>query len=184
MKDVRVMGPAIFLDRDGTLNKEIGYLSRVEDLVLLPGVPKAIRALNERALPAIVITNQSGIGRGYYTEAAMQRVHDALAVRLAREGCHLDGFYHCPHHPDAGCDCRKPAPGMLIRAARERNIDLAASFVVGDKITDLQAGQRVGCRTVLILTGYGAEQQNTDFPVDFVADDLLQAVQWIIQQLD
>ncbi len=178
------MKPAVFLDRDGTLNKEIGYLSKVEDLLLLPGVPEAIRALNEHALPAIVVTNQSGIGRGYYREADMQRVHGEIEARLAREGCHLDGFYHCPHHPDAGCDCRKPKPGMLIRAAHEHGLDLAASFVVGDKISDLQAGQRAGCRTVLVLTGYGAEHSKTDFPFDFIAADLLQAVQWIVQQLD
>jgi D-glycero-D-manno-heptose 1,7-bisphosphate phosphatase len=178
------MKTAVFLDRDGTINKEVAYLSRVEDLILLPTVAEAIRQLNDRAIRALVVTNQSGIGRGLYRETDMLRIHAEIERRLAAEGSHLDGIYFCPHHPDEECDCRKPQSGMLVRAAREHGLDLTTSFVVGDKITDLQAGQRVGCQTVLVLTGYGEEEKDTTFPIDFIAADLLEAVTWIIRQLD
>lgn len=177
---------AVFLDRDGTINEEVEYLDDPQDLRLIPGAVEAIRLLNEAGVPAIVVTNQAGVGRGYFSEARVEAIHQQLAKQLAAHGAHLDATYYCPHHPDEGCDCRKPNPGMLKRAAQEHDIDLGRSFAVGDKVSDLEAGRRAGCRTVLVLTGYGAEAQESfkrsDFQPDFNARDLLQAVRWMLAQ--
>jgi histidinol-phosphate phosphatase family protein len=177
---------AVFLDRDGTINEEVEYLDDPQDLCLIPGVAEAIRLLNQARVPAIVVTNQAGVGRGYFSEARVEAIHQQLAKQLAAHGARLDVIYYCPHRPDEGCDCRKPNPGMLKRAAQERDIDLGRSFAVGDKVSDLEAGRRAGCRIVLVLTGYGAEAQesfeHSDFQPDFTAQDLLQAVRWILAQ--
>ncbi len=175
---------AVFLDRDGTINDEVEYLHEPDDLRLLPGAAQAIRLLNQAAVPAILVTNQAGIGRGYYSETAMCALHRELAARLASRGAHLDAIYHCPHQPDDDCNCRKPSPGMLLRAAAEHGIDLLRSFVIGDKISDLEAGRRVGSHTILVLTGYGREEwravQQGDFNPNHVGADLLAAVRWIL----
>lgn len=177
---------AVFLDRDGTINEEVEYLDDPEDLRLIPGAAEAIRLLNQARVPAIVVTNQAGVGRGYFSEARVEAIHQQLTKQLAAHGARLDAVYYCPHHPDEGCDCRKPNPGMLKRAAQEHGIDLGRSFAVGDKVSDLEAGRRAGCRTVLVLTGYGAEAQEVfkrgDFQPDFTARDLLEAVRWILAQ--
>ena len=177
---------AVFLDRDGTINEEVEYLSDPEELHLIPSAAEAIRLLNEARVPAIVVTNQAGVGRGYFTEAKVRAIHEQLANQLAAHGAHLDAIYCCPHHPDEGCDCRKPKSGMLKRAAEEHGIDLSRSFAVGDKVSDLEAGRRAGCRTVLVLTGYGAEAReafkHSDFQPDHIARDLLEAVRWILAQ--
>jgi len=177
---------AVFLDRDGTINEEVGYLSEPEELHLIPGAAEAIRLLNRAGVLAIVVTNQSGVGRGYFSEARVKAIHEQLAMQLAAYGAHLDAIYYCPHHPDKGCDCRKPKPGMLKRAAEEHSIALDRSFAVGDKVSDLEAGRRAGCRTVLVLTGYGMEARkafkHSDFQPDYIARDLLGAVRWILAQ--
>lgn len=177
---------AVFLDRDGTINEEVGYLDNPADLRLIPGAAEAIRLLNDAGVPVIVVTNQAGIGRGYFSEARVKAIHERLAKLLAAHGAHLNAIYYCPHHPDDGCDCRKPNPGMLKRAAEEHGIDLGRSFVVGDKVSDVEAGRRAGCRTVLVLTGYGTEAQEMfkrlDFQPNFTARDLLEAVRWILTQ--
>jgi len=175
---------AVFLDRDGTINHEVEYLHQPGELRLFPGAAQAIRLLNQAAVPVIMVTNQAGIGRGYYSETAMCALHRELAARLAVRGAHLDAIYHCPHHPDDDCDCRKPKPGMLLRAAAEHGIDLYKSFVIGDKISDLEAGRRAGSRTFLVLTGYGREEwravQEGYFHPDHVGQDLLAAAHWIL----
>lgn len=175
---------AVFLDRDGTLNDEVEYLHEPDQLRLLPGAARAVRLLNRAAVLVILVTNQAGIGRGYYSEAAMRALHRELAARLAARGAHLDAIYHCPHHPDDDCDCRKPKPGMLLRAAAEHDIDLRRSFVIGDKMSDLEAGRRAGSNTILVLTGYGREErqafQGRDFQPDHIGQDLLAAVRWIL----
>jgi len=177
---------AVFLDRDGTINQEVEYLDDPQELRLIPGAAEAIRLLNEAGVPAIVVTNQAGVGRGYFLEARVKAIHQQLAKELAMHGAYLDAIYYCPHHPDEGCACRKPNPGMLKRAAEEHGIDLGQSFIVGDKVSDLEAGCRAGCRTVLVLTGYGAEAQEafkrSDFQPDFTARDLLEAARWILSQ--
>ncbi len=177
---------AVFLDRDGTINEEVQYLHDPHQLRLLPGARVAIRLLNQAGVPAILVTNQAGIGRGYYSEAAMSELHRELARRLAAQGAHLDATYHCPHHPDQECACRKPQPGMLVQAAEEHGIDLQRSFVVGDKVSDLEAGWRAGCRTVLVLTGYGVQAREAfkdyHFQPDHIVPGLLEAVLWILAQ--
>lgn len=141
------MNAAAFFDRDGTINVDYGHVYRTEDLDFIPGVPELIRGYNEQQIPVIVITNQAGIAKGMYTQAQMRAFHDGMNARLLREyGAHIDAFYFCPHHPyyTGPCDCRKPKPGMLLRAAREWKIDLAASVMYGDKEKDRQAAEAAG----------------------------------------
>ena len=180
--------PAVFLDRDGTINEEVEYLSDPGDLRLIAGAAGAIRLLNVAGMPAVVVSNQAGVGRGYFSEESVRAVNEELAKRLAAKGARLDAIYYCPHHPDEGCACRKPEPGMLLQAAREQGLDLQRSYMVGDKVSDLDAGRRAGCRTVLVLTGYGAEAreayESSDTQPDHVSEDLLDAVKWILGQGD
>jgi D-glycero-D-manno-heptose 1,7-bisphosphate phosphatase len=150
--------PAIFLDRDGTINVEVNYLHRVADFVMIPGAAEAIACLNRAGWPVIVVTNQAGIARGLYDEVALELLHAHLQQELAQHGAHIDAFFFCPHHPafTGPCACRKPAPGMLLRAAKEHAIDLARSWLIGDSAGDMGAGRAAGCHTILVRTGYGA----------------------------
>ncbi len=156
---------AVFLDRDGTVNEERDYLYRVEDFAFIAGVPQAIRRLNEAGWLVVVVTNQSGVARGYYGEDDVARLHRHIERLLAAEGARIDAFYFCPHHPREGigsyrrdCDCRKGQPGMLLRAATEHGIDLSCSFMVGDKVADIEAGEAAGCTPLMVLTGYGVDE--------------------------
>jgi D-glycero-D-manno-heptose 1,7-bisphosphate phosphatase len=183
---------AVFVDRDGCLTEEVGYVNHVSRIRLLPRAADAIRRLNGAGVPAIMVTNQAGIARGYFTEALLHAAHAEMVRQLAAAGARLDGLYVCLHHPDEGeppyrmnCDCRKPRPGLLQRAARELRLDLAGSVMVGDKISDVAVGQSVGAAGVLVLTGYGRGEwehqraQWTSKP-DHVAEDLLDAVDWAL----
>jgi D-glycero-D-manno-heptose 1,7-bisphosphate phosphatase len=184
--------PAVFIDRDGTLTEEIGYVNHPSRLRLLPRSAEAIRRLNAAGVAAVVVTNQAGIARGYFSADVLRATNDTLVAQLKDAGAHLDGVYVCPHHPTEGappyraaCDCRKPAPGLLRRAAAELDLDLAASTVVGDKASDLVPARTVGARAVLVLTGYGLgewEYRRAEFAAapDLVADDLLDAVEWVL----
>jgi D-glycero-D-manno-heptose 1,7-bisphosphate phosphatase len=178
---------AVFIDRDGTLNVEVNYLHRVADLALTPGAAEAVRALNQAGYLTIVVTNQAGIARGYYDEAALHTLHAHLAAVLATADAHLDAIYFCPHHPDFGvpCDCRKPAPGMLLRAAAEHDLDLGRCWLIGDTAGDIEAGRAAGCRTVLVRTGYGTQTEaalDTRSRPDAVQDDIGAAVRYILAQ--
>ena len=155
---------AVFLDRDGTINEEVGHLDRMEKLQLIPGAAEAIRRINKSGMKAVVVTNQSGIARGIFDEAFVIEVHTRLRELLRAEGALIDAFYYCPHHPTEGrvdyvkmCDCRKPAPGMLLRAAEELRIDPNRSYMVGDTLKDIAAGARAGAQGILVRTGYGEE---------------------------
>jgi len=183
---------AIFIDRDGCLTEEVGYVNHVSRLRLLPRTADAIRRLNRAGVPAVMVTNQAGIARGYFSEAVLDAVNAELVRQLAAVGARLDGLYVCTHHPDEGeppyrmrCDCRKPRPGLLRRAARDLGLDLSGSVMVGDKISDVAVGQSVGAAGVLVLTGYGRgewehqQAQWTSKP-DHVAEDLLDAVDWAL----
>ena len=186
--------PAVFLDRDGTINEQMGYVNHLSRFQLLPGVARAIRSLNEAGLPVVVVTNQSGLARGYFPESLLEAVHAELHRLLAREGAHLDGLYICPHHPEAreerfrlDCDCRKPRPGLLERAAAELGLDLGRSYMVGDRWSDLRCGAAVGATTVLVLTGYGRGDAAYVGPgqtvqPDHVAEDLEAAARWILDR--
>ena len=186
--------PAVFLDRDGTLTDEVGYVNHPSRLRLLPRSADAIRRLNTAGVPAVVVTNQAGIARGYFSQDVLDAVNATLVTQLAGAGAHLDGLYVCPHHPSEGeppyratCECRKPRPGLLRRAAAELGLDLTRSTMIGDKPSDLAPGREVGAATVLVLTGYGRgewEYRRDRFEVkpDHVADDLLDAVEWALAQ--
>lgn len=153
---------AVFLDRDGTINVEKDYLHKTEDFEFIPGAPEAIKRLKDAGFLVIVVSNQSGIGRGYFDEHAVDKLHRYIQSALVERNTVIDAFYFCPHHPEKGlgdykvvCDCRKGEPGMLLQAAREHNVDLQKSFMIGDKRADIEAGQRAGCQTLLVMTGYG-----------------------------
>lgn len=184
--------PAVFIDRDGTLNEEAGYINHPRRLRLLPRSAEAIRRLNRSGLKAVMVTNQSGVARGYFSEEVLHAVNEALVSQLKAEGASLDGLYVCVHHPTVGeppyravCDCRKPEPGLLRRAASDLGLDLSRSWMVGDKMSDVVTARRAGSRAILVLTGYGLgewEYRRSGWPTDpdHVAEDLLEAVEWIL----
>jgi len=187
---------AVFIDRDGTINEETGYVDSLAKFRLLPGVTEALRRLNESGIPAIVITNQSGVGRGYFSMDFLDTLHNRMMMEFTEQGCRLDGIYICPHHPDENCACRKPKPGMLLSAAKENEIILHASYVVGDKMRDIELAHRVGAKGILVLTGYGAEELRNNPPMpqipvgtefnsvpDHVAANLSEAVEWVLGQV-
>ena len=182
---------AIFIDRDGTLNEDIGYVSSPDQLRLYPWAGEAVRLINNSGRKAIVITNQSGIARGMYTEDALAQIHSRMIRDLAREGARIDAVYYCPHHPAVGespyrvaCECRKPRTGMLDAASLEHGIDLARSFVIGDKASDMDLAENAGARGALVLTGYGSETlaHSGRWPCkpSVIAQNLLEAVKQIL----
>lgn len=179
---------AVFLDRDGTVNIEKEYLHRPEDLEFIPGAPEAIARLNRAGFIVIVVTNQSGVARGYFSIEDVNRLHQFMQQRLVDEGAYIDAFYLCPHHPKEGldiyrvdCECRKGKPGMLMLAADEWNIDMPCSFMVGDKESDLLAGIAAGCHPCLVTTGYGEESRPFALANNIdVCNDLGQAVNNIL----
>jgi D-glycero-D-manno-heptose 1,7-bisphosphate phosphatase len=190
--------PALFLDRDGVLNVEVEYLHEPAALVLVPGAAAAVAAVNGLGVPVVVVSNQAGIGRGRYAEAAYHAVQRRLGELLAAAGARLDADYHCPHHPEHGvgayrvaCECRKPRPGMLLQAARDLGLDLRRSVLVGDKLSDLGAGRAAGCATVLVRTGYGAAEEAraraggavTAPPWDAAYDSLADALPFLLERL-
>jgi len=186
---------AVFLDRDGTISEEVGYVNHIKRFKLLPRSSQAIKLLNKNKILAIIVTNQSGVARNYFTEDLVNEVHKKMKKLLKKDGAHLDAIYYCPHHPRVGspeyrkdCDCRKPKIGMLKRAESDFNIDLIKSYMIGDRIKDVIFGHKVGMKSILVLTGYGLgeyEHQRkkwTEQP-EYIAKDLLDAVKWIIKDL-
>lgn len=174
---------AVFLDRDGTLNVErADYVKSIDELVLLPGALDALARLATFNLPVILITNQSAIGRGIVSHRQVERIHHHLCAQVQAAQGRIDAIYLCPHHPDAGCDCRKPRPGLLLTAANEWQLDLARCVLIGDSIADLQAARAAGCRPLLVRTGrqaqHLAELARRD-PGLMLVDDLSAAVDWI-----
>ncbi len=184
--------PAVFLDRDGTISEEVGYINHLDRLQLYPWSAEAIRKLNRAERPVIVVTNQSGVARGYFTEELLHGVHQKIALELAARGARVDAIYYCPHHPTApleayrvNCRCRKPLIGMVEEAAKRFHIDLGSSYVVGDSYRDMQLGFHAGARTILVMTGYGRgeyEYQRHRWPrlPDRIAENLLEAVDIIL----
>ncbi len=185
---------AVFLDRDGTLCEEVGYVNHLSRSRLLPNSIEAIRLVNRAGLLAVVTTNQSGVARGYFSQELVEAVHAKLLATLSENGARLDAVYYCPHHPSEGtppwravCECRKPKPGMILRAAREHDIDLSGSYVVGDSVVDIEAGASAGVPGILVKTGYGRgllEHQRHRFMTEpaLAAEDLLEAVGWILSR--
>lgn len=190
------MNRAVFLDRDGTVTEEVGYLANLDKLKLIQGAGAAIKRLNEAGYKVVLVTNQSGVARGYFPESLVDDAHILLRRMLMEDGALLDGIYYCPHHPTAGnaqytivCDCRKPETGLLDRAAKDLAIDLTQSFMVGDKWSDVELGHRAGMSSILVRTGFSPDDPGNKRPAhvddpDLTAHDLAEAVQWIIGQKD
>jgi D-glycero-D-manno-heptose 1,7-bisphosphate phosphatase len=180
--------PAVFLDRDGTINEEMGYINHLSRFCLLPEAAPAIRRLNDAGLPVVVITNQSGAARGYFPATLVDEVHRHLHDLLAQAGARVDAIYACLHAPDAGCSCRKPQPGLILQAAQDLNLDLSRSYLVGDRYMDIKTAANAGVQGILVLTGYGRGEyeqfhvQSQPRPVH-VAATLLDAVDFILAQI-
>ena len=184
----------VFMDRDGTINDEVGYVNHLVRFVLLPGVGEAIRLLNQHGLKTVIITNQSGVARGYFPESLIHLVHQRMQEFLKREGAYLDGIYYCPHHPDVGsppyrqkCRCRKPETGLVDEASKSLDLDCSKSYMIGDRGNDLEFAHRIGARGILVLTGYGKGeweycQNRWKVKPEYVAQDLYEAAQWILRQ--
>ncbi|MCX8118354.1 MAG: D-glycero-beta-D-manno-heptose 1,7-bisphosphate 7-phosphatase [Desulfobacterota bacterium] len=185
---------AVFLDRDGTINEEVGYLNQVSRFRLLPRSAEAIRLLNQAGIKVVVITNQSGVARGYFPESLVHQVHERMVDELKEQGAHVDGIYYCPHHPEIGeppyrqrCRCRKPETGLVEEAVKDLEIDCLRSYAIGDKRVDIEFGRKIGARAILVLTGHGREERDRlgddqAFSPDFVAEDLYEAVQWVLSR--
>lgn len=188
--------PTVFLDRDGTVTEEAGYINHEDRLELVPHAASAIGMLNKRGVQTVMVSNQSGVARGYFDEALLGRVFAKMEEMLAKEDAHIDKIYYCPHHPDVGppvyrkeCNCRKPKTGMIDSAMKDLPIDLGRSYMVGDRIKDVYFGKRIGAKTVLVLTGYGKgeytyqREEWTEQP-DYIANGLLHAAKWILDDLE
>jgi D,D-heptose 1,7-bisphosphate phosphatase len=187
---------AVFLDRDGTINEEVGYLDRLDKLKIIPNAYEAIRLINLSGMKAIVISNQAGVARGFFTEEFVRTVNKHLQADLKKKNAVIDGFYYCPHHPTEGkgiylqnCNCRKPAAGMLLQAAQDLDIDLSVSYFIGDRFIDMETAKKVGVKGVLVKTGYGEDLLQDDGPdaataenkPTYIAADILDAVRWILK---
>jgi D-glycero-D-manno-heptose 1,7-bisphosphate phosphatase len=187
-----VAAPAVFIDRDGTLIEEAGYLNELSRLVFFPFSVDAVRQFNRGGFKVVVITNQAGIARGIVSEAFVAAAHAHISERMEAGGATIDAYYHCPHHPAgivAGlsrpCECRKPRPGLLLQAAADLDLDLERSFVIGDRWHDLEAGHAAGTRALLVRTGYGARDEGapkTGVQADAVVDNLAAAAAWILSE--
>ena len=194
-KGANGLRPAIFLDRDGTVTDEVGYINHASRARIYPYAPEAVRMLKSTGLPVIIVTNQSGVGRGYFTEEIVQQVHNMVEDVLSAVGTSVDAFYYCPHHPAAvvesyrqECRCRKPGTAMPEEAAKQFGIDLSRSYVVGDTYRDMKMGFAIGARTVMLMTGYGRgeyeyRRQEWSLMPDLIAEDLMEAAKLILQEL-
>ena len=186
MSESRILRGAVFLDRDGTISEELGYVNHIDRFQIFPYAAEAIRQLNQAEIPVIVVTNQSGIARKIFPESLVHEVHKKMVAELAAGGAWIDGIYFCPHKSEDVCECRKPHPGMLEQAAREHGLDLGASWVVGDRYADLELAYTAGSRGILVMTGYGRgeyEFHRGAWPrqPDVVSENLRDAVRHILQ---
>lgn len=187
--------PAVFIDRDGTLTKEVGYVNHEDRIELEEGAGQAVAKLNRLGIPVVVITNQAGAARGYFSMEVLIKTRERLYQLLADFGAHLDGYYYCPHHPNGivapyniSCDCRKPKPGMILTAARDLDLDLKQSYMAGDKYEDLQLAWNAGTKAIMVKTGYGLGEltyKSADWQAqpDYIAKNLAEAVDWILSKM-
>lgn len=177
------LNKAVFIDRDDTINRDVHYCSRPEDFQLLPGVGAGIRLLNQERLKVVVITNQSGIARGYFTEEMLERIHQKMTDELAKYGARVDAIFYCPHHPNEGCECRKPKPKLAHQAIKQLNINPRQSFSIGDRLMDVELARAIGCKSVMVPSEHGKEElKNSSLFPDYIASDFESAAKWIIEQ--
>lgn len=169
------------MDRDGVIIEEKNYLSDARKIKILQKVPQAIKLLNQNNFLVIIISNQSGVGRGFFTKEKVEKINTRLINLLSKKGAKIDKVYFCPHTEEDKCQCRKPAPQMIYNAVKEFNIDLKKSYVIGDKPCDIEVGKKCKCKTILVRTGYGQKYESQLSP-DYVADNLLEAVEWIMKK--
>ena len=175
---------AVFIDRDGTLNIDHGYIDTPEELQLYPGVPEGIQLLKENGFLIIVVTNQSGIGRGFFCHETVGKIHEKLRQDLSKKGANIDAIYYCPHHPDDDCDCRKPKTGMMEQAIHDFDIDITSSFIIGDRASDIQAGLAMGCSTLLISHDQKQRlerEETSSSDPDYIVDTFYKGVLKIIK---
>jgi len=189
------MNKAVFLDRDGTINEEMGYINHLSRFKMFDFAPEAIRLLNESGFKVFVVTNQSGVARGYFDEKLVKKIHQNLIEKIKKAGAHIDEIYYCPHHPQEGqgpyridCECRKPKTGMIQKAKEAFNLDMSQSFMIGDRYKDVEFGRKAGMKTIMVLTGYGKGEytyQKEQWPQmpDHICEDLLDAARWIKAQV-
>lgn len=180
---IEVMNKAVFLDRDGTINIDVGYLDDPDELVFIKGAKEAIYALKKEGFLVFIITNQSGIARGYFTLETLNAINKKLLEEFKKEGINIDGICYCPHHPEDKCRCRKPSPEMVKKISRKFKVNLEKSYFAGDKISDVQTGRNAGCKTILIESDGDSilEEDDTFSQPDFIAKNLKEAAKWIIK---
>lgn len=177
------LNKGVFIDRDDTISRDVHYCSRPEDFELLPKAAAGIKLLNQGGFKVVVITNQSGIARGYFTEDMLNKIHQKMVDELAKSGAHVDAIYFCPHHPDENCECRKPKPKLAHQAIKQLHIDPQQSFVIGDRLMDVELAKAIGCKSIMIPGEPGkAELSKNSILPDYVASDLVLAAKWIIQR--
>ena len=182
------MNKAVFLDRDGTIVEDVGYMNSPQQIQFISGSIEAIKKLNDAGYKVIIITNQAGVAHGLVTEDMLQSIDKALHKGLLHGGAHLDAIYYCPHHPEHGvypykqaCECRKPHPGLILKAQKQFDLDLSQSFMIGDKATDIEAGKSAGTKTIMVMTGRGQEEKaNLKNQPDYFADNLLAAAKSLL----
>jgi D-glycero-D-manno-heptose 1,7-bisphosphate phosphatase len=185
--------PTVFIDRDGTINTEAGYINHIDNFELYPFVHQAIRLLNEHNILVVVITNQAGIARGYFPEILLKKVHKKMEDELTKKGAKVDAIYYCPHHTSSkipefaiDCNCRKPKPGMILQAIKESPVDTDKMFMVGDRFSDIKIGKNTGCKTIMVKTGYGKGElelnPNSEIIADYIVDNLLDSVLLILKE--
>jgi D-glycero-D-manno-heptose 1,7-bisphosphate phosphatase len=187
--------PAVFIDRDGTINEQMGYVNHPSRFILLPGVPEAFRILNQAGFLAIILSNQSGVARGYFPIELIYDIHSMMTQSISKQGGRIDGIYFCPHYPKGSvqeytveCDCRKPRTGLVKQACENFEIDLSRSYMIGDHYTDMELAERSNIKGILVRTGYGAGVIEYNLPgmatkPCYIADDLLDAVKWIVEAI-
>ena len=180
-----MVNKAVFIDRDGTININSGYIIKPDHLQIYSGVSKGIRLLNEHGFKIIIITNQSGIARGFYSEKILEEIHKKLKIELKKENAKIDAIYYCPHHPNENCNCRKPKPGLLEQAITDLNIDKEKSYMIGDRMLDIEAGSKIGCKTILIPEDnekIEKEMKRSSVIPDYICNSFFSGVKWILNR--
>jgi len=177
---------AVFIDRDGTINVNFGYINNPDDFKMYPGVKEGIKLLKDNGFKIIIVTNQSGIARGYFSEDALEKIHEKMKSELSKNGTEIDAIYFCPHHPDDGCRCRKPGTGLFEQAIIDLDINAEKSFVIGDRMLDVEAGYKIDCKTVLVPEDkekVSEEMKDSNVKPDYVCDDFSSGVRWILENM-